>query len=289
MAKIAEKNFNKMSLPQPIARMNALPLDATEIFYSREDAEKYSTGDATAYVGQLVRVVNPDNGAVTLYVITGVGQQSTLLEMATASSLATLKSELQQSLSEGGFQGSLMLLLENPEQYGKPGMEFVATAEAIERLEAIAPQSDLELEVGDYLIVLPTFKPGTVRAEDFVVLEHNLTGAVTSVEGGVSETGKYVSGVVQEGSQLKVQKEALPPAPIMLIDSIAIRPEIIDRPFPLRSRPYGPCVLGMLNGVSLKPGDFTFDAEEKEVTPSTALRADLQMGDNLTFVYISLS
>lgn len=71
MAKI-QKEFNTMGLPMNITRGNPIPIDSTEIWYSFEEAQAYARSDATAYVGQIIRVVDEAAGSVTAYLITDI-------------------------------------------------------------------------------------------------------------------------------------------------------------------------------------------------------------------------
>lgn len=58
----------KMSFDKSFSRINGQPLDATEIFYSYQDAVTYAQSN-TAYVGQKVVVVDTTNETVTHYSI----------------------------------------------------------------------------------------------------------------------------------------------------------------------------------------------------------------------------
>lgn len=71
MAKI-QKEFNTMGLPMNITRGNPIPIDSTEIWYSFEEAQAYARSDATAYVGQIIRVVDEAAGSATVYLITNI-------------------------------------------------------------------------------------------------------------------------------------------------------------------------------------------------------------------------
>lgn len=68
MAKI-QRDFNSMGLPMNITRGNPIPLDSTEIYYSLPEAQEYASNGATAYVGQLIVVVDETNNSSTVYLI----------------------------------------------------------------------------------------------------------------------------------------------------------------------------------------------------------------------------
>ena len=59
-------------------RGQCFPLDATEIWYSLEDAQTYAQEDPTAYVGQTIKVIDEANETVVLYTI---GLDGSLIEV----------------------------------------------------------------------------------------------------------------------------------------------------------------------------------------------------------------
>ena len=67
---IIKKDGNYMGLPMNIARGNPIPLDTTEIWYSKTDMETYAKNGATAYVGQILAYVDETSGKATAYIIT---------------------------------------------------------------------------------------------------------------------------------------------------------------------------------------------------------------------------
>jgi len=82
---------NKMQLPDSIGRMNARPLDGDSFFTSLAAARTYAATGATAYIGQVLTVV--ENGVVTLYKV--------------ADASGTLKAVLDEDspLPSGGGKG----------------------------------------------------------------------------------------------------------------------------------------------------------------------------------------
>lgn len=58
---------NKMPLPDSITRMYPRPIDGDSFFTSLASARAYAAGGATAYVGQLLTVV--ENGVAVIYKI----------------------------------------------------------------------------------------------------------------------------------------------------------------------------------------------------------------------------
>lgn len=69
---IIDKSANFMGLPMNIARGNPMALDTTEIWYSKSELETYAKSGATAYVGQIVQLVDETNKTATAYIIANV-------------------------------------------------------------------------------------------------------------------------------------------------------------------------------------------------------------------------
>jgi|SRR5699024_4432641 len=63
----SDKSFSKMEFPLGMKRQDAFPLDDSSIFYSMSDAQTYAQSNPTAYVGQVIAVV--EGGVSTIYQI----------------------------------------------------------------------------------------------------------------------------------------------------------------------------------------------------------------------------
>ena len=66
---VIKKDGSTMGLPMNITRSNPIPIDSTQVWYSLEEAQEYAANGATAYVGQLLTVVDEDNDTSGIYVI----------------------------------------------------------------------------------------------------------------------------------------------------------------------------------------------------------------------------
>lgn len=66
---VIKKNGSSMGLPMNINRGNPIPIDSTSVWYSLQEAQTYAASGATAYVGQLITVVDETNETSTVYVI----------------------------------------------------------------------------------------------------------------------------------------------------------------------------------------------------------------------------
>lgn len=71
MAKIV-KDFNTMGLPMAIYRNEPIPLDSSAVWYTYEEMAEYASNHPTAYVGQILGLVDATNRTATAYIITSV-------------------------------------------------------------------------------------------------------------------------------------------------------------------------------------------------------------------------
>ena len=82
---IIKKSGSTMGLPMNITRGNPIPLDSTTIWYSFQEAQDYARNGATAYVGQLISVVDETLNQATVYVIGDTA--GTLINISSSSNL----------------------------------------------------------------------------------------------------------------------------------------------------------------------------------------------------------
>lgn len=69
---VIKKDGNYTGLPIGFSRNNPIPLDKTAIWYSLDEAKTYAAGDPTAYVGQVLVVIDENNGSAAAYIITNI-------------------------------------------------------------------------------------------------------------------------------------------------------------------------------------------------------------------------
>ena len=81
---IIDKSANFMGLPMNIARGNPMALDTTEIWYSLTELQNYAKNGPTAYVGQIVQLVDETNKTATAYIIANT--DGDLLEVGSSTS-----------------------------------------------------------------------------------------------------------------------------------------------------------------------------------------------------------
>lgn len=64
---IIKKDGNYMSLPKGYKRGNPIPLDVSSVWYSYEEMVNYAKNNATAYVGQILSLVDETNQTAKFY------------------------------------------------------------------------------------------------------------------------------------------------------------------------------------------------------------------------------
>lgn len=104
---IIKKDGNFMGLPMNIQRGNPIPLDDSSVYYSKATMETYAKSGVTAYVGQIVTLVDETNKTCEAYMISN--EAGTLVKLASttasgdlASDVATLQGQVADLISKVG-------------------------------------------------------------------------------------------------------------------------------------------------------------------------------------------
>lgn len=104
---IIKKDGNFMGLPMNIQRGNPIPLDDSSVYYSKATMETYAKSGVTAYVGQIVTLVDETNKTCEAYMI--ANEAGTLVKLASttasgdlASDVATLQGQVADLISKVG-------------------------------------------------------------------------------------------------------------------------------------------------------------------------------------------
>lgn len=84
---VIKKDGSSMGLPMNINRGNPIPIDTTSVWYSLAEAQAYATSGATAYVGQIISVVNENDQTTDMYLI--INTNGDLLQINKTDSLVT--------------------------------------------------------------------------------------------------------------------------------------------------------------------------------------------------------
>lgn len=66
---VIDKQINYMGLPMNIQRGNPIPLDNTSVWYNETEMRSYAKDGLTAYVGQILSLVDENTSEVTAYII----------------------------------------------------------------------------------------------------------------------------------------------------------------------------------------------------------------------------
>lgn len=97
MAKLlTDRPKNLSEYPNSFKRQGAFPIDSTNCWYSLTDAQEYAKNDATAYVGQIISVM--EDNTVTAYIIND--EAGTLVEVGAKAE--PISDEFISSLFNGG-------------------------------------------------------------------------------------------------------------------------------------------------------------------------------------------
>ena len=104
---IIKKDGNFMGLPMNIQRGNPIPLDDSSVYYSKATMETYAKSGVTAYVGQIITLVDEANKTCEAYMISN--EAGTLVKLAQttasgdlASDVATLQGQVADLISKVG-------------------------------------------------------------------------------------------------------------------------------------------------------------------------------------------
>ena len=104
---IIKKDGNFMGLPMNIQRGNPIPLDDSSVYYSKATMETYAKSGVTAYVGQIVTLVDEINKTCEAYMI--ANEAGTLIKLAAttatgdlAGDVATLQGQVADLIAKVG-------------------------------------------------------------------------------------------------------------------------------------------------------------------------------------------
>ena len=104
---IIKKDGNFMGLPMNIQRGNPIPLDDSSVYYDKTTMETYAKSGATAYVGQIITLVNEASKTCEAYMISN--EAGTLVKLAQttatgdlATDVTTLKGQVDSLIEQVG-------------------------------------------------------------------------------------------------------------------------------------------------------------------------------------------
>ena len=101
---LIKKDGNFMGLPMNIQRGNPIPLDDSSVYYDRATMETYAKSGVTAYVGQIITLVDETNKSCEAYMISNAA--GTLVKLASTTASGDLASDV------AALQGKVASLIE---------------------------------------------------------------------------------------------------------------------------------------------------------------------------------
>lgn len=194
---VIQKEFNYMAFPQSFSRGNPIPLDKSSLWYSMEEMSNYSKTDATAYVGQILTLVNEADNSAKAYIIANAAGD--LVEVGAA----TLGDNKTITLDENG-----VLSLKNwgKEYYrwvdavGEEGQEGYVAAHHEKQLVDethpwIAGLEPKSVAGADGTFEIAWYQPSTTTVE-------GLSSTVNTLRTSVETIQQTIGGVDTEGTIL---------------------------------------------------------------------------------------
>lgn len=149
---LIKKDGNFMGLPMNIQRGNPIPLDDSSVYYDRATMETYAKSGVTAYVGQIITLVDETNKSCEAYMISN--EAGTLVKLASttasgdlASDVAALQGKVTSLIEKVGAaqEGEtaatgLYALIEAAQKQADKGVADAKTADG----KAVAAQKDVD-------------------------------------------------------------------------------------------------------------------------------------------------
>lgn len=235
---IIKKDGNFMGLPMNIQRGNPIPLDDSSVYYDKTTMETYAKSGATAYVGQIITLVNEASKTCEAYMISN--EAGTLVKLAQTTATGDLATDVTT------LKGQVDSLIEQVGSAAVEGTEASGLYKLIADVEAAANNKVSSVSAADTSVTIsgtdtePTVKVAISAAEgnslsvgedglfvsvpEVIHPEYSLAAAETS-EGmlksyKLQKDGKDIAGsvlidipkdlVVSSGSVVELENGALP-------------------------------------------------------------------------------
>lgn len=218
-------NAAYMALPMNIKRGNPIPLDTTAVWYSKTDLETYAQSGATAYVGQILTLI--ENGACEAYLIADTSGTLTKLAQTTASGdlasdVATLQGQVNALIAKVGAEAAegaeatgLYKLIADVKAIADKGVADAATAQSA----ANAAQTDVDAL--EEVVGADDTKGLRKKVADNTAAIATLNGTGTgSVDKKVADAINDFANKVTDNGTIDTFKE--------LVDWVAAHPDIVN-------------------------------------------------------------
>lgn len=196
MATIQE-NYKYMALPSNIKRGNPIPLDTTAVWYSYEEMAEYARSFPTAYVGQILTLVDKENEYSQAFIILNEAGDLKQVGVLPTPDYASIDIEENDALH-----------LHN---WGKRYYHYIPateTEEAYWELQVVDEnhpwKEDLQPKVAtdeDGELVLEWFEPSSVVIEEVADTIINITEKTEALETNLTQVTNEVTQVTEKVDQ----------------------------------------------------------------------------------------
>ena len=143
---IIKKDGNFMGLPMNIQRGNPIPLDDSSVYYDKTTMETYAKSGATAYVGQIITLVNEASNTCEAYMISN--KAGTLVKLAQTTATGDLATDVTT------LKGQVDSLIEQVGAAAVEGTEASGLYKLIADVEAVAKARLESVEAGDNSVTI---------------------------------------------------------------------------------------------------------------------------------------
>lgn len=143
---IIKKDGNFMGLPMNIQRGNPIPLDDSSVYYDKTTMETYAKSGATAYVGQIITLVNEASKTCEAYMISN--ETGTLVKLAQTTATGDLATDVTT------LKGQVDSLIEQVGSAAVEGTEASGLYKLIADVEAVAKARLESVGAGDNSVTI---------------------------------------------------------------------------------------------------------------------------------------
>lgn len=205
---VIQKDFNVMGLPMAISRNNPIPLDKTAVWYNLDLLKAYAESDPTAYVGQILGLVDESTNSATAYIITSTAGDIKEVGAATIVDNKTIIIDADGALGLYGFAETFYKYIPATEDVDahyekvKVGDINPDTNIAYEWTPGLEPK--VVLENGKY--VLGWYEPNPTTMEGVSASIAALQNAVNGINGEVTalenKDAEFATALQQANQQI---------------------------------------------------------------------------------------
>ena len=194
---VIQKEFNYMAFPQSFSRGNPIPLDKSSLWFSMEEMSNYSKTDATAYVGQILTLVNEADNSAKAYIIANAAGDLVEVGAATLGDNKTITLSPEGVLSLKNWGKEYYRWVDAVGEEGKEG--YVAAHHEKQLVDEthpwIAGLEPKSVAGTDGTFEIAWYQPSTTTVE-------GLSSAVNSLRTSVETIQQTIGGVDTEGTIL---------------------------------------------------------------------------------------